>query len=932
MGLCPECLVKAGFASGVETEAHTPHPAFIPPTVEELASNFPQLEILELIGKGGMGAVYKARQPKINRVVALKILPPMIGNEPAFAQRFTREAQALAQLNHPGIVTLYEFGESNGQFYFLMEFVDGVSLRQLMHAGRVSAREALAIVPQICDALQFAHDHGIVHRDIKPENILLDRRGRVKVADFGLAKIVGGGSEIIGDLKTAASISLTDAGKVMGTPQYMSPEQREHPTEVDHRADIYALGVVFYQMLTGELPGKRIEPPSKKVSVDVRLDEVVLRALEQEPERRYQQASMLKTQVETIVSTPGSSRGHEAKTGTPGSENLSTLAASMMRRQVIKRATVAGIVVWLVIVVATTLITFLLPDSYRATARIRVERPYLATAAEPSRLSSARYDPYFIQTEFEVIQSELVLKPVIEQLKLDERWGKRYAAGRKLNTAEALTFLKARLDLRPVRNTTLIEISALSESRDEAAELANAVAEGFRDFRTAPLRALNEKRKDAEAGAQETSTPPLSYQVELVEHAVPPLRPVRPNRPLIFVLGLIAGAVLGGLAAFAVGLRTWRKSCKMVNPPTEPNPRQFWRRFALTTAVLVLALILIPVTAFILAAALDPDRLERRPRQSVTSMGVATNATSLTNRPQEAVSDNEVQLRLAAANQALDIVRAKVKVGAAPPEDYERAKFARDILTAQLRNDSVEAAQLKLKLAEFNFHVAEKMLSVGKLAQEEYIEIKLARDLAAVSPFLPAKLPDIPSFGPVVERVVTDIAENPAQACLDFRTGEFRDPAKLADRLRLAASETGAPRSEIKSPGNELFDWLKASAVDLMGCQGLTGSARFKFFGEPPNYRLGDKVTFDSVQPGEAIALATAPSAFPDDDPKFPTIHVNAMKLDEKPATGANFILFRTHDGDAGVMEILGVSQSPHGVRIRYKLLQGTIPGQVSHN
>ncbi len=198
-GLCPECLLKAGLGTGVDlgadTEASATRAGFVPPSVEELAKNFPQLDSFKLIVKGGMGAVYQARQPKLNRIVALKILPPAISNDPAFAQRFTREAQALAQLNHPGIVTLYEFGEANGQYYFLMEFVDGVNLRQLLHGGRIAAREALAFVPQICDALQFAHDQGIVHRDIKPENILLDRRGRVKVADFGLAKIMDRGQQ-----------------------------------------------------------------------------------------------------------------------------------------------------------------------------------------------------------------------------------------------------------------------------------------------------------------------------------------------------------------------------------------------------------------------------------------------------------------------------------------------------------------------------------------------------------------------------------------------------------------------------------------------------------------------------------------------------------------------------------------------------------------
>jgi len=321
-GLCPECFLKVGLGSGTVFEAGEPAQPktnrFVPPTPAELGNHFPSLEILELLGRGGMGAVYKARQRQLDRVVALKILPPGIGDDPAFAERFTREARALAKLNHPGIVTIYDFGRANGLFYFLMELVDGVNLRQLLHTGRVSPREALAIVPQICDALQYAHDQGVVHRDIKPENILLDRLGRVKVADFGLAKLVASDAESdsvpasSGLSSEAADRSdqalapdaLTAADKVMGTPQYMAPEQVEHPGAVDHRADIYALGVVFYQMLTGDLPGKRIQRPSKRVEIDVRLDEVVMRALEAQPERRYQQASILKTDLQTIANTP----------------------------------------------------------------------------------------------------------------------------------------------------------------------------------------------------------------------------------------------------------------------------------------------------------------------------------------------------------------------------------------------------------------------------------------------------------------------------------------------------------------------------------------------------------------------------------------------------------------------------------------------------
>ena len=310
-GLCPACLLKAGFATGTETGQ--PRTPFVPPRIEEIAAKFPQLEILSLIGSGGMGAVYKARQKQLERVVALKILPPEISEAPAFAERFAREARALARLNHPGIVTLYEFGQADGLFFFLMEFVDGVNLRQLLNAGRVAPREALAIVPQICDALQYAHDQGIVHRDIKPENILLDRRGHVKVADFGIARLVGAENQVgeSSDELVTAEVSLTEVGKTVGTPNYMAPEQRAQPASVDHRADIYSLGVVLYQMLTGELPGRRIEPPAKKLHLDVRLDEIVLRALEREPERRYQQASQFKTQVETLASNLGGGESPE---------------------------------------------------------------------------------------------------------------------------------------------------------------------------------------------------------------------------------------------------------------------------------------------------------------------------------------------------------------------------------------------------------------------------------------------------------------------------------------------------------------------------------------------------------------------------------------------------------------------------------------------
>jgi serine/threonine protein kinase len=293
-GLCPACLLKQGLQTNTAgfTTQTPPRAAWTPPTVQEVAARFAELHVVRLIGRGGMGAVYEARQKNLDRVVALKILPPEMGNDAAFAERFTREARAMAKLNHPHIVTIHEFGQRDGWFYFLMEYVDGLTLRQVLDRGHIAPKEALAIVPEICDALQYAHDQGIVHRDIKPENILLNKQGQVKIADFGLAKLMG--------LKT----SPETVEKVLGTPQYMAPEQIEHPAEVDHRADIYSLGVVFYQMLTGELPAGKFERPSRKVAIDVRLDDVVLRALEHEPGLRYQQASEVKTEIETISNSP----------------------------------------------------------------------------------------------------------------------------------------------------------------------------------------------------------------------------------------------------------------------------------------------------------------------------------------------------------------------------------------------------------------------------------------------------------------------------------------------------------------------------------------------------------------------------------------------------------------------------------------------------
>ncbi len=296
-GLCPRCLLlRVAEPTDPGLPDSEPSPTPTPPSLETVAAAFPQLEVLEFIGQGGMGVVYKARQKSLGRLVALKLLAPHRAHDSGFAARFAQEARALAALSHPHIVTIHDFGQTDGFYFLLMEYVDGVNLRQLLKSHRLSPEEALAIVPSLCDALQFAHDRGIVHRDIKPENLLLDQAGRVKIADFGI-------SRMLGTDPTSPSVG-PDGTQAAGTPGYMAPEQKAAPRTADSRADIYSLGVVFYEMLTGELPADLLQPPSRKVQIDVRLDAIVLRALEQAPERRYQTASELRTQIETVVHGP----------------------------------------------------------------------------------------------------------------------------------------------------------------------------------------------------------------------------------------------------------------------------------------------------------------------------------------------------------------------------------------------------------------------------------------------------------------------------------------------------------------------------------------------------------------------------------------------------------------------------------------------------
>jgi uncharacterized protein YndB with AHSA1/START domain/predicted Ser/Thr protein kinase len=272
-----------------------PSARFTPPSPQELTGRLPNLEVLELLGHGGMGVVYKGRQSLLERQVAIKLIRPDVWTDLESQQRFIREARTLAKLTHPYIVTVFDFGKSGDLYYLVMEYVDGSSLRQLLSQKAVSARDVVDFVPQIGEALQHAHELGIIHRDIKPENILVDRRNRVRLVDFGLAKILGQQGQ-----------PTPDENRIAGTFGYMAPEQFTAPESVDHRADIYSTGVVFYEMLTGETPKGKPQAPSLKAASDQRLDSIVLRAMEHDRERRYQEVREFNADLLRTVRTPDS--------------------------------------------------------------------------------------------------------------------------------------------------------------------------------------------------------------------------------------------------------------------------------------------------------------------------------------------------------------------------------------------------------------------------------------------------------------------------------------------------------------------------------------------------------------------------------------------------------------------------------------------------
>lgn len=274
-------------------------------------------ECTSLLGRGGMGEVWRARQLSLERTVAIKILADHLAIEPDYVRRFERESNALAALSHPHIVRVFDRGNANGHWYFVMEFVDGRSLREHVAEKKPSRAGLLRIMAEVARAVDYAHRHGVIHRDLKPENILVDATGHAVVADFGLA-----------GMSEAGRSSLTMSAVAMGTAHYMAPEQRRDAKKVDGRADLYSLGVVLYELLTHELPVGRFPAPREKVpDLDRRLDALILRLLDQHPDKRPASASEVAELLEELAG-----RDEEKRRPTPVLR--STRAISSVVREV----------------------------------------------------------------------------------------------------------------------------------------------------------------------------------------------------------------------------------------------------------------------------------------------------------------------------------------------------------------------------------------------------------------------------------------------------------------------------------------------------------------------------------------------------------------------------------------------------------------------
>lgn len=279
--------------SEIEPETEAPpasHVVFEAPDLHEVAGLFPTYDIYSLIACGGMGAVYHGNQRSLDRHVAIKILPRALSRDPEFRVIFESEAKAMAKLNHPNLIGVYDFGEVSGLLYIIMEYVPGSSLYEVSHGRVVHQDDALKMVISVCRGLAHAHEHGILHRDIKPSNILMDANATAKIGDFGLASSLGK--------------QVQEGEQIFGTPGYTAPEVIAPPHSFDHRADIFSIGVMLHEMLTGITPNGVDPIAPLPPGTNPKLRTIIQRASHPNPASRHASADELASELEKIAATP----------------------------------------------------------------------------------------------------------------------------------------------------------------------------------------------------------------------------------------------------------------------------------------------------------------------------------------------------------------------------------------------------------------------------------------------------------------------------------------------------------------------------------------------------------------------------------------------------------------------------------------------------
>ncbi len=284
------------------SDSHEPA-GFVAPEPADLAPLFPGYDIQGLIATGGMGAVYRAVQRSLDRTVALKILPMEFSQDAAFCAGFEAEAKAMARLNHPNLIGVFDFGEVNGMLFIIMEYVPGQSVYHSAYGQAIDQKEVIRLVSGICDGLAHAHENGIIHRDIKPSNILLDLNTQPKIGDFGLARPM--------DRK------IEEGEEIFGTPHYTAPEVVNSPHSVDYRADIFSVGVLLHELLTGKLPAQDPRPPSAIIHCDARFDNIVKKATRPLPAARYSNAAEISKELQAIATSLEQKSRHVAPAAAP---------------------------------------------------------------------------------------------------------------------------------------------------------------------------------------------------------------------------------------------------------------------------------------------------------------------------------------------------------------------------------------------------------------------------------------------------------------------------------------------------------------------------------------------------------------------------------------------------------------------------------------